>query len=130
MFGAALGCEVITLEPVPANIALIRANLRNNADILGVRVVDIYRNVVSSTPGNYTLSVPIPHVTSPRGWRKPLGMIGMHGQYGLIKGMAGSWLHYNVSATAVSVDDIVLPRLQAAPAARVCLLKVDVEGYE
>jgi FkbM family methyltransferase len=133
MLGVSLGCDVIAFEPVPANVALTRRNLANNPQFASASRVELRRNVVhaASDGRTFTLSVPIPHVHSPKGWRKPLGMIGMHGAAGLIKGMSGSWLHYNVSATAVTVDEVVLPRLRAlGPHGKVCMLKVDVEGYE
>ena len=130
LLGASMGCDVVTFEPVPANVALIRTNLRNNPQ-LARQTVTIHPHVVHPTPGVYTLSVPIPRVNSPRGWRKPLGMIGMHGEVGMVKGMGVGWLHYNVTAGAVGLDQLVLPRLRSmGGGARVCMLKVDVEGYE
>ena len=66
LLGASLGCHVETFEPVPANVALIQANLRSNPQLAARgATVQIHPHVVYPTAGVYTLSVPIPRLKVP-----------------------------------------------------------------
>ena len=81
------------------------------------RRLTVYPNVVYHRPGKYTLRVP-----SPRSGVL-LGMTGMVGESGLIKGYGSNWrMIRNHTAESVRIDDTV--------DSDVCMFKADVEGYE
>ena len=114
LFSLALGCDVIVFEPVPAWHQIMRLGVSLNPGF--ARRLHVYGNVVYNQPGNYTLHVPRPQ----RG--ALLGMTGMVGSAGLLKGYAAGRRAETVQAAAVRLDDVVQRDL--------CLLKADVEGYE
>ena len=126
LYSLALGCHVSIFEPVPAFIEILRIGLLLNNGF--AERATIYRNVVSSSPGEYTLPVPIPR---PIGfpYLKKLGMTGMVGEHGVIKGYdVQRFRHYNVTARSVRIDDEL--RVSLSATRDVCMLKLDVEGYE
>ena len=115
MFARALGCKVVVLEPVPEYVATIQKGLALNPGF--AEGVHLHRNVAYDQQGEFTLRVPV--------GRKQLGMVSMMGTHGALKGYPPSHPHYNVTATAVRADDLLL-----ADSTPICLLKADVEGYE
>ena len=126
MFSLALGCSVLAFEPVPLFESIIHKGLHANQGF--ARRAKVLRNVVYSDPGQYTLRVPVPRLNSP--YKKKLGMTGMNGSQGFLKGYPMNYLAYNVTASAARIDSIVAKLRRRAKLSEVCMLKVDVEGYE
>ena len=126
LFSAALGCSVVTFEPVAEYRAIISAGLARNPGF--AQRVKLYPHLVtdSPTPRNFTLRVPVP-VPGSR-FKRMLGMAGMvDGAYGLVKGVADNYI--NVSARSMRIDDLAeLGELRPdGRRADVCMLKADVE---
>ena len=125
LLAASLGCDVLAVDPVPSYQRILKRNLDENG--LQHRVT-MRRAVVYNERGTFNVSVPIA-VAGGQKRRKVLGMTGMHGVAGVLKSdsrdrqAGGSYL---VSAASVSLD-----KLLAAYGTRpICMLKLDVEGYE
>lgn len=139
LLSATIGCEVITFEPVPAHVAIMRKALSLNPKLAGR--VQIHRAVVYDTQGVYNISVPVAMTTDeePNGTLKTLGMTGMSGRYGVLKrnpNDAEPGGAYAVTAPSLRIDDVLAAADASHDGGRgraprpVCMLKVDVEGYE
>lgn len=115
LYSIALGCRVLVLEPVPAWLEILALGLSLNPGFADR--IRIGQNVVYPEAGNFTLRVPKPVGNT----HMFLGMTYMQGSAGMIKGYARGETYAHV-ARAVRLDDLVR--------SDVCLLKVDVEGYE
>jgi len=117
LYSIALGCKAIVFEPVPSyqEVMLLGASLNPGF----TSQLELYSNVVYDKPGTYSLRVPRPTSNRPTF----LGMTSMDGAHGILKSdsEAPAYIH---NATSVRIDDLV------QPGSNVCLLKVDVEGYE
>ena len=123
LLSLSLGCSVVAFEPLPVHLSTLTKGLAANVGF--TERTEIHRHVVMNEAGNFTLRVP---VGSGRNTRptKSLGMAGItDGALGAVKAYPTSWVHYNVSASSVRVDDVL-----AAGTGDVCMLKADVEGYE
>lgn len=115
LYSIALGCEVFVVEPVPAWLEVLTLGVALNPGFASH--VKIVQNVVYPDRGNYTLRVPKPKGNA----RMHLGMTYMQGSAGRIKGYEDQVTYAHV-ARAIRLDDVVR--------SDVCMLKVDVEGYE
>lgn len=82
--------------------------------------------MVSNLRGAATLAVPRPEAADlERGGKLLLGMTGVVGPAGLLKGYMGSRQAVRIQANSTRLDDEL-----AGSDANVCMLKADVEGYE
>ena len=82
--------------------------------------------MVSNRRGAATLAVPRPEAADlERGGKLLLGMTGVVGPAGLLKGYMGSHQAVRIQANSTRLDDEL-----AGSDANVCMLKADVEGYE
>ena len=115
LYSIALGCDVFVVEPVPTWLEILRLGVALNPGF--ARHVKIAQNVVYPERGNFTLRVPHPDGDE----KMYLGMTYMQGSAGMIKGYRDHETYAHV-AQSVRLDDVVR--------SDVCLLKVDVEGYE
>jgi len=115
---------VIAVEPVPAFAEILMTGVHLNEGF--AKRLTLLRNVVYSRPGKYSVQVPInwDHRRTGPGWphRKKMGMSSMRGEHGVVKGYAANWRNYYTNASSVRLDDLI--------DRDVCMLKVDVEGYE
>ena len=82
LYSLALGCRVRVFEPVPKWHEILRLGVTLNPGF--ATRLTLYANVVYDTPGNFTLMVPRPRAGV------LLGMTGMIGSQGLLKGCAAS----------------------------------------
>jgi FkbM family methyltransferase len=120
LFSAALGCQVLAFEPVPAwNEAFALGIALNRGFARRVRVV---KRVVHGDTRDVALHVP----RTDDGRSRFLGMTYMNGSAGKIKGYAAAETYVHVAKTA-RVDDYFQG---SSPTPRVCVFKADVEGYE
>ena len=112
LYSLALGCRVRVFEPAPLWQEVLKLGVTLNP---GFRErLTIYSNVVYDRPGMFRLMVPRPK----KG--QLLGMTGMIGDSGLIKGYKDN--ADEIRVPAVAIDDVVDEDA--------CLLKADIEGYE
>lgn len=118
-FARALGCRVLTLEPVPQYVRVIRKQMAANGFPSNVEPrVRIVQALASDEPDvQYTVRVPNASLDVHH------GMAGMDGPNGLIKGYP--WQQSSpLRVKTVLIDDLV------PQGTDVCLLKCGVEGYE
>ncbi|MFH1370996.1 MAG: FkbM family methyltransferase [Planctomycetota bacterium] len=103
--------KVVTIEPVPANLAFLRRHIALN----GCDNVDVLDVVVTSESGDATLVlVPVSHIPS-----FPLASI-MH------KEIDGHYAGSQIRVRATTLDDIVLDGAYPPPN----FIKMDIEGAE
>jgi len=123
LFSVALGCRVVNFEPVPMWRDVLRLGIALNGYGARVRVVP---KVVSNFRGAATLAVPRPEAADlERGGKLLLGMTGVVGPAGLLKGYMNSHQAVRIQANSTRLDDEL-----TGSDANVCMLKADVEGYE
>ena len=118
LYSLALGCDVLAFEPVGAYAEVLSAAALLNEGFASR--LTLLRNVVYSQRGTYQLRVPIAFDRRKTSYRKKLGMTGMIGAKGLVKGYPAHWRNFNASARSVRIDELV--------DRDVCMFKVDVEG--
>ena len=101
----ALGCDVLAFEPVGAYAEVLSAAALLNEGFASR--LTLLRNVVYSQRGTYQLRVPIAFDRRKTSYRKKLGMTGMIGAKGLVKGYPAHWRNFNASARSVRIDELV-----------------------
>ncbi|KAL3895457.1 MAG: hypothetical protein SGPRY_013507, partial [Prymnesium sp.] len=103
LYSIALGCDVIAIEPTPIWQNVLRLGLAINPGFASK--LRLFGNVIYNKPGSYTLHGPSARL--PHAGRKSrfLGMTGMVGTAGLIKGYNKDFTQ--IRAPAVRLDDFV-----------------------
>ena len=124
LYSLSLGCHALSFEPVPMWREVLSLGVALNRGFSArVRVVPL---VVSNRRGAVTLAVPRPEAADfERDGKLLLGMTGMVGPAGLLKGYRDDSRTVRVEANSTRLDDEL-----AGSDADVCMLKADVEGYE
>ena len=136
LYSLALGCHVVTVEPVAEFRQVMQHGLALNRGF--AKRVALLNNVVFSTKGNFTV---LAAVGAARNRKAMMGMASMEGPSGLLKDVttaSPSAILKRSAAAAVAVDDLINPQWLSErfgaewsrTSLHTCFFKVDVEGYE